>query len=379
MIIGIDASRADKLNKTGTEWYCFFLIEELKKITQNSEHKIILYSKEPLHGDLAKLPANWENKILRWPFKYLWTQGRLSLEMLLNPPDVLFIPAHSIPLIYAKNTVVTWHDVGFERFKKLYSLPAYWYHKWAVRYSLKHAKKIIVISEFTKNEITDLFKVPSGKLKVVYNGYDNRTYNVQLDRDKIQKVLDKYKIDSPYIFFVGRLEEKKNIKGLVEAFWLLRESARIGTRINANKYKLVLAGRRGYGYERVKKRILDSGIENDVVELGWTDEEDIPYLLAGAEVFAFLSFYEGFGIPILEAMACGVPVLSSDIPPLREVAADAALFADPAKPKEIADAMLKLLGNENLRDEMVKRGLERVEKFSWERCARESLRVLIGF
>ncbi|MFH0856302.1 MAG: glycosyltransferase [bacterium] len=233
MVIGIDASRADKKIKTGTEWYSYFLIEELKKISAGCEHKIILYSREPLHGDLAKLPANWENKILKWPPKYLWTNVRLSLEMLFNPPDVLFIPAHSVPLIHAKNTVVTWHDIGFEKFKHLYTPQAYWYHKWTVRYSLKFAKKVIVISEFTKNEILGLFKIPAEKMAVVYNGYDDNKFNSSIDKNKIAETLEKYKIFSPYLFFVGRLEEKKNIAGLVNAFAKLRESTQIGERIDA--------------------------------------------------------------------------------------------------------------------------------------------------
>src|SRR4030043_1789344 len=221
MTIGIDASRAAKKIKTGTEWYSFFLIEELKKITIGTEHKIILYSREPLAGKLGKSPQNWENKILKWPLKYLWTQIRLSWEMLINPPDALFIPAHSIPLIYAKNTIVTWHDIGFEKFKHLYTPQAYWYHKWAVRYSLKNARKVIVISEFTKNEILDVFgqfyNKLENKISVVYNGYDNNKHRADLDKNKICDILEKYKIKDPYIFFVGRLEEKKNIKGLVEA------------------------------------------------------------------------------------------------------------------------------------------------------------------
>ncbi|MFC1612834.1 glycosyltransferase family 4 protein [Patescibacteria group bacterium] len=144
-----------------------------------------------------------------------------------------------------------------------------------------------------------------------------------------------------------------------------------------NRIKLVLAGRRGYGYEKVKKIIKEKGLENDIIELGWTDQEDLPYLLAGAELFTFLSFYEGFGIPVLEAMACGVPVLASDIPALREVASDVALFVNPNEPKEIADGILKLLSDEKLRCAMVKGGLEQAQKFSWEKCGRESLEVLV--
>ncbi|MFH1192400.1 MAG: glycosyltransferase family 1 protein [bacterium] len=381
MVIGIDASRADKKIKTGTEWYSYFLIEELKKITAGTEHKIILYSRESLHCGLAKLPANWKNKILRWPPKYLWTNIRLSLEMLFNPPDVLFIPAHSVPLIYAKNTVATWHDIGFEKFKHLYTPQAYWYHKWTVRFSLKHATKVIVISEFTKNEILDLFgqfdSRLENKISVVYNGYDNKKYRADLDKNKIRQALEKYKIKWPYVFFVGRLEEKKNIAGLVRAFAKLRESARIGKLINANNLKLVLAGRRGYGYDKVNKNIKENNLQDDVIELGWTDQEDVPYLLAGAEMFCFLSFYEGFGIPVLEAMACGTPVICSDIPPLREVAGDAALFVDPHNAQEIALAMRKVFNDSVLRENLINKGLEREKEFSWEKCAKETWDVIM--
>lgn len=375
MIIGIDASRANKKIKTGTEWYSFFLIEELKKISKDEKHKIILYSREPLAGTLGKLPVNWENRILKWPPKYLWTNIRLSWEMLINPPDVLFIPAHSVPLIHARNTVVTWHDIGFEKFKHLYSPQAYWYHKWTVRYSLTHAKKVIVISQFTRDEILELFHIPDEKMSVVYNGYDDKKFHDRLDGAAVKKVLEKYKISSPYIFFVGRLEEKKNILGLVKAFWELKNNLRL----QKGEIKLVLAGRRGYGYDKVEKFIKEHDLLKDVSELDWVPEEDKPYLLAGAKVFCFLSFYEGFGIPILEAMACDVPVLASDIPPLREIGNDAALYADPKDPKEIARQMKLLLEDENLKKDLKKKGLKRAKEFSWQKCAEETWEVLKEF
>jgi len=375
MTIGIDASRANKDKKTGTEWYSFFLIQELKKIIKDEKHKVILYSRSPLKGDLAYLPANWENKILRWPLLYLWTQCRLSLEMLFNPPDVLFIPAHSIPLIYVKNTIVTWHDVGFERFKKLYTKASYYYHKWTVRYSLKHAAKIIVISQFTKDEILKLFKVDKNKIEIVYNGFDNKKYRSDLDKAKIQKVLEKYKINRPYIFYIGRIEEKKNIAGLVESFALAREN----NEGIVKDYRLVLAGSKGYGYKNVANIIEKYKLRDVVIEPGWVAESDLPYLMAGANLFCFLSFYEGFGIPLLEAMASGVPVLASDIPALREVAGSAALFVNPHNIEEISSLIDKLINDEGLRDELVVKGLKRVEYFNWEKCGQETKDVLFSF
>lgn len=388
MIIGIDASRANKENKTGTEWYAYNVLQELKRIIP-PEDKVILYSKNELKGDLAILPNNFSNKILKWPPRFLWTQLRLSWEVFFYRPDVLFIPAHTIPLLSPKKTVTTLHDVGFEEFHELYSrnpigpdnkllnfifgvafliltLGRYKnneleYHRWSARLALKKAKRVITISDFSVNEIKKHFKVDNDKLVNVYNSY-NTIYRKIDNESEIKNVLDVHSIKDDFFLYIGRLEEKKNTPRLIEAFSIFKKE-------NKSDIKLVLVGTHGYGYDRVKNNIKKFGLENDVIELGWVENSDLPYLVNAAKVFCFPSLYEGFGMPIIEAMVCGTPVITSDFGAMKEVAQDAALLVDSYNPKELASGMSSIYLDKDLSEKLVKKGYERVKNFSWKKTA----------
>src|SRR3989338_408988 len=227
MIIGIDASRANREQKTGVEWYAFHLFEQMKKskiINHKSEIKFVLYSDVPLRGELAELQEGWSSKVLKWPPKRLWTQVRLSWEMLVHPPDVLFIPAHVAPVVHPKKTVVMVHDVGAVRFPESYNWFQRWYAVWGARKALNHLWKVIVPSEFTKKELASLQvgKFASEKTHVIQHGYDTRY--CKKDIGDIEKILEKYSINTPFILCVGRLEEKKNTVRLIEAFEFLKQN-----------------------------------------------------------------------------------------------------------------------------------------------------------
>ena len=365
MIIGIDASRANKEKKTGTEWYSYFLIQELKKIDQKNNY--LLYTNSPLKNGLEECPNNFSEKLLSWPPLRLWTQIRLSYEMSKRPTDLLFVPAHALPLIHPKKSIVTIHDIGYERFPKLYRKIDIWYHRFVVKFAAKYASKIITISEFSKKEICDFYKIPKEKVKVIYNGFDKRDYKVISDKTAISKELQKYKINQPYLFFIGRLEEKKNINNLLLAFEKFL--------YHKPNYQLVLVGRPGFGYEKFLKTIAEKKLESKVIMLGWLEQKEIPLLLSGAEIFVFPSLYEGFGIPVLEAMASGVPVCCSNAASLPEVAGDSALLFDPHSVDDIYGKLLYLSNNKLLQFNLKQKGLERVKFFSWEKCAKETLEV----
>jgi len=217
MLIGIDASRANKPIKTGTEWYSYHLIQWFKKL--DKENHFLLYTNVQLKSGLENCPQNFKEKVLKWPPGRLWTQFRLSWEMMLNGPklDRLFVTAHVIPLIHAKKTIVTIHDIGFERFSEIYPWYDIVYHKWAIRFAKHAASKIITISEFSKKELMDVFKIKSEKIKVIYNGYDKKKYRLY-NSEEIEQVKSKYNLSKPYLIFIGRLEEKKNTPFLVECF-----------------------------------------------------------------------------------------------------------------------------------------------------------------
>jgi len=371
MLIGIDASRANKIHKTGTEWYSYYLIEHLKKL--DSKNHYFLYSKEPLIGDLGVLPANWESRVLAWPPKYLWTQIRLSFEMARRAPDLLFVPAHAIPMVHPKNIVTTCHDIGFEHFPELYSRLELHYHRFAMRLAARRAKKIITPSEFTKNEMARTYGVDPGKFRVIYHGFDRAKYRIVEDQPAIEDVLKKYKITKPFILYIGRLEKKKNTTGLVEAFQELRSK-----NLELRNVSLVLVGQPGFGFEEVEEKIKKYNLQERIIMPGWVGGEELPYLLNAAEVFVFPSFYEGFGLPVLEAMACGTPVVASRVTSIPEVGGEAIEYFNPQDIAEMAEKMRKVLADPNLRADLRRRGLERAKQFSWEKCARETLEVLEG-
>jgi len=245
------------------------------------------------------------------------------------------------------------------------------YLDWSTKFALKKAKKIITVSNFTKKEILNLYpKTKASKVRVVHNGYNNDLYRVINDEAEVKAVLEKYDIEQPYFLYVGRIEKKKNTPALIEALAILRYSH------PEIKEKLVLIGDASFGYDEVKYVIEEFNLNNEVIMPGWVDEADMPYIFNGASAFVFPSKHEGFGIPILQAMACGLPTAVSNIPVFREVADEAVLYFDHNDSRAISEAMAKLALDENLKSSLRKQGLNWVKNFSWEKCARETLKEI---
>lgn len=361
MILGIDASRANKKNKTGVEWYAWHIIEGLKK-TIPDEHRVVLYSDESLAGALALLPPHWESRLLRWPPKRFWTQMRLSWEMLREKPDVLFVPAHVFPLVHPKKTVMMVHDVAGARFPEAYSWFERWYSLWSARWAAKHLWKVITPSEFTKRELESKDAV------VIHHGVDSRYRKIH-DAAAIDAVLKKYDIRRPFVLSVGRLEKKKNTAALVRAFTCVRETREL---------QLVLVGQASHGYSGVRDAIAESPWKQDIRLLGWMDPEEVVYFMNAAEAFVFPSLYEGFGLPVLEAFACGTPVVAGSGSSLEEVAGDSAIFVDPKNTDDIANGIRRVLDDAALRDTLVAKGLVRVKTFSWDLAAQKTKDALLS-
>jgi len=365
MKIEIDASRANDEKKTGVGWYAYHVIQELKKQTPR-DVEVVLYTNKPLKGELAELPDNWTEKVLRWPPQRFWTQIRLSWEMFFHRPDVLFIPAHVFPLIHPKKTVMTVHDIAALKFPESYNWFERWYTLWSARVALKKLWRIIVPSQFTRCELESLkvHNVKKDNVHTVHHGYDKR-YKVIENETDTKQILNKYGITQPFLMSIGRLEEKKNTVRIIKAFEKIK-----------NEYKdlqLLLIGNPGHGYDKVELAIKNSKYKDDIITPGWVDNYDLPSLMNSAEAFVFPSLYEGFGIPILEALACGTPVVASKGNCLEEVGGDACEYVDAENIDEIAKAVESLLSVEF----DLKKGLERVKDFSWEKCGRKTLDILV--
>ncbi len=367
MIIGIDASRANNIQRTGVENYAFHVIQELKSILPKDVN-VVLYSREKLKGLLAELPPNWSSKVLVWPPKRLWTQIRLSFEMLINKPDILFIPAHVFPLIHPAKTIMTVHDIAATQYPETYNWFERWYSTWSAGYAVKNLWKIITPSEFTKKELIDLFGASASKIKATPLGLDEEYLKPSLE-GATNQTLKKFGISKPFIMTLGRLEEKKNTHRIVEAFNAVKKTHDI---------QLVLAGNPGFGYEKTLQEIINSPYKKDIIQTGWISPAESKQLLGASKVFVFPSLYEGFGLPVLEAFASGVPVVTTSGHSVEEIAQDAALYADPNSAEDIADNIKKCIEDEAKRNDLIEKGRQRIPHYTWKKTAQQTVEIFLS-
>jgi len=273
--------------------------------------------------------------------------------MLRRSPDVLFVPAHTVPLIHPKKTIVTIHGLEYEFCKEGYAWWERLYMHFSIRHSCQVASTVICVSENTKRDVMKFYGVAEEKIGVIYEGFSQPTTNSQQLTTKIQK---------PHLLFIGRLEARKNIVRIIEAFEMLKEKYKI-------PHQLILVGKPGYRYRKIRCKIYDSRFRNEIQEVGYVREEEKWELLRGADVFLFPTLYEGFGIPVLEAQSVGVPVVVSNVSSLPEVAGDGAVYVDPLSVESIAAGIQKVLTDKSLRDAIIEKGLKNAERFSWKKCA----------
>ena len=368
MLIGIDASRAVATHRTGTENYALHLIREL--LALGGGHRFRLYFRQAPPAGLFAPGA--EERVI--PFPRLWTHLALSREMLAHPPDLLFVPSHVLPLIHPRRSVVTVHDLGYHYHPEAHTTWQNLYLRWSTRHNARNASRILADSEATRRDLEHYYHTPPAKIAVVYPGRDENLAPVS-DPELLAGVRARYGLEGPYLLYVGTLQPRKNLVRLVQAF------ARLPSLLAVQEEpqpvpRLVLAGKKGWLHDEIVGQVQALGLEGQVRLTGYVPEADLPALLSGALAFVFPSLYEGFGLPVLEAMACGTPVICSNTSSLPEVAGDAALLVDPYQPEALAQAMLRLVMDGELRGELVARGLQQARRFSWRRCARETLAVL---
>ena len=371
MLIGIEATRANKTVKTGVEWYAWHVIQELKNLTQNDGNSWVLYSNAPLSGGLEKLPENCYEERLKWPLPFGWTQLRLSWDLRKHPVDVLWLPGSTLPRILPKKSVVTVHDVGFHHLPKLYKKRQVKIHERAMKEIRKKAARVITVSEFSGRDISEQYGIDPNKIAITYPGVDLALYRPIKDTAAIEERLTRYRISTPFFISIGRLEAKKNIVTLVKAFTQFKTRRGVG-----DPHRLALVGVPGYGYEEIKRTIAYSPFKSDILELGYVPETDKPHLLSAAQALIHPSFYEGFGIPPVEAMACGCPVISSNAASLPEVLGNAAVYFSPNEPEQLTGLMGQLSEDWQARQAMQTAGIERAQRFSWKATAEKTLPVL---
>jgi glycosyltransferase involved in cell wall biosynthesis len=365
MLIGIDANEANVLSRVGISEYAYQVLLKLYELRKNDKikHSFVIYLKAAPLSALPPSTSWWQYKIIK-PAK-LWTQIGLPLHLLVTSkkPDVVLSLTHYAPRFTTVPTVVSIMDLSFIHFPETFkSNDLYQLKNWT-KYSVKNAAKVITISQSSKDDIIKYYKVKAQNIKVVHLGLK------ELSMTTVSKDLQEFGVNKKYILFVGTLQPRKNIVSLIKAFSLLPQELK-------DSHQLVIIGKKGWLYEDILKAPSTWGVEDKVLFLDYISDNDLPQFYKKAEVFVLPSLYEGFGLPILEAMRFGCPVITSNVSSLPEAGGNAALYFDPENIEDIESTIEKVLTDDKVRESMIEKGHEHYKKFTWEKAAKEVLEVL---
>jgi len=369
MIIGIDGNEANVENRVGIGEYAYELLRQFERF-KIDDLRFKIYLKSAPLGHMPKTRDGWEYKVIG-P-KKMWTQFALPLNLFLerSKPSVFFSPSHYAPRFSPIPTAISIMDLSYIHFPELFTKhDLYQLVNWT-KYSAKNAQKIFTISNYSRDDIIKIYgKNPKDVITTYLGIKEIKNMPIRQAQDKID-IMDelgkKFGIDWRYILFVGTLQPRKNIEKLVEAF----------SKIKDKNIKLVIVGKKGWLWEGIVGAPERYKVSERVKFLDFVGDKDLPGLYKNATCFVLPSLYEGFGLPVLEAMQFGCPVLASNVSSLPEVGGDAAVYFDPQSAEDIAQKLDKVLSDEKLREEMIEKGKIQVKKFSWEKTAKETLSVL---
>ncbi len=352
MLIGIDGNEANVEKRVGSNIYSYQLLQALSRL----EAKIVVYLKEKPLDDLPRKTDHWQYKAVG-PKKF-WTQFGLPLNLFFHQPkpDVFFTPGHYLPRWCPCPMVMSIMDLSYIYFPEMFKKRDLWQLRRWTASSVKKAKRILTISKFSKNAIIDYYHLDPKKVVITYPG-------LKMTKNKKKVDLKKYNVEGDFLLYVGTLQPRKNLNKLIEAF----------SRLSNKDLKLVIVGKKGWLYKEIFEKVKKLNLTKKVIFTGFVPDEHLPAFYQKAQCFVLVSLYEGFGLPALEAMHYGCPVVISDVSSLPEVVGEAGVLVDPNKTEEIANGIEKAIKN---REELIEKGYQQAKKFSWEKCARETLKVL---
>ena len=363
MRIGINCRSFLKEKYTGIGRYAYHLVKSL--VQADTKNNYSLYANINFFDFKRKAPAvkakNFSVKIDRFDRGPKKTIGAV---------DVYHLPSPELSMDFGVKTVVTVHDLVYKTYPEGHPDGAREISEKQLAATAKNADRIICVSQSTKDDFKRFFSVDERKLSVIYHGVDENIFSPLREGESARAswVVRSLGIQKPFLLFVGTIEPRKNLKNLLEAFSLLKKRGSFGG-------VLVVAGMKGWMVEGLEALTAKLGIIQEVIFLGWVEDEGLRYMYALAEIFIYPSFYEGFGFPILEAFHCGAAVVTSDVSSCPEIAKDAALLVDPRDPQKIAGAIEKILGDKNLKKTLKEKALSRAKDFSFLKTARETLGV----
>ena len=357
-VVGIDASRLAVAQRTGTENYSFHLIQALLAHSSNLRYRLYFNARHPptdlsLDAELRPIP------LLR-----LWTHLRLSAEMLRCRPDLLFIPAHVIPLAHPR-TVVTIHDLGYLHFPDTHPRRQRLMLDATTRWSARAAAHIITPSRATATDLHQHYGVQLNRISVIHHGVTDRFKPVSTVA--AAQLRGNYKLDRPYVLAVGTIQPRKNYVRLATAVRRLNELG--------HELDLVIAGKPGWLADGVMRDLASSGLGRQLHVLDFVPDADLAALYTGAAVFAMPSLYEGFGLPLIEAMACGVPTVAARSSSLPEIAGDATELFDPQRTEQMVEAIRTVIEQPMIAANLRAAGLNRSSMFTWGSAAVQTVQL----
>jgi glycosyltransferase involved in cell wall biosynthesis len=375
MKIGIEGQRLFRSKKHGMDMVALELIRNLQLIDHENEYVVFI---KPDADDSAILEtANFKIERLEGGFYPYWEQIALPLAAKKAGCQLLHCTSNTAPLFTRLPLVVTLHDIIYmeSSYQKIlngsgssYQKTGNVYRKMVVPKIVRNSRKIITVSHFEKNRIADFFGIAGDKrLTAVYNGVSEH-FKPVTDHYELKRVKEKYHLPDQFFFFLGNTDPKKNTKGTLKAYSQFVKQ-------NGNDIKLVMLDYDMQELEKILDDIENRSLINQIILTGYVVNTDLPAIYSQCNVFLYPSLRESFGIPMLEAMACGVPVITSNTSSMPEIAGDAAAIIDPFKYQEITEALVNLTTNQDLRTQLINKGLERSKLFTWKRMAEEVLLI----
>ncbi|HRZ95840.1 MAG TPA: glycosyltransferase family 1 protein [Candidatus Moranbacteria bacterium] len=372
--IGIDMRNIGK-KRTGDEAVFFNLVKNLAEIDNSNEYELLtdIVDENVLCG--IKNSLNIENKpnfnltSLETANRFVWNFWTLPKYARKKHLDI-YLTQYITPFFIPRTTkiITIIHDISFNFYPQFIKWRDLFFLKLLIPLSLRRADKIVGVSKFTHDEIIKYYKIDPQKVDWIHNAVSEDFMVQDVSEEKIKAVKEKYNLPEKFILYLGTLQPRKNIVALLEAYNLARPEM--------EEMKLVIAGGKGHNFDKnIEKFIKKYKLEKNIIMPGFIDEEDKAAVMKAAQLFVFPSFYEGFGIPILEAMSAGVPVIASDIPPHREIAGKAVLFFNPNIPGELSQKISEIMNSSVLRENLAAEGLKQAEKFSWKRTAEKMAEI----
>lgn len=373
MRIGIDCRTilSPKMGeRAGVGHYTYFLVKNLIEQDKKNEYVLFFDLKYPEAREFKKkntklvfFPLTKYKKFLPYGYSHLIVSSIINREGL----DIFHGPANAVSLSVKVPSVVTIHDLAIYKHPSWFPPKQGFSTKVVVPKSIEKAEKVIAVSESTKKDIKSIFKTADNKIDVIYEGFEKEK---SLPENKTKRILKKFDLKGDYVFYVGTIEPRKNLHTLVKAF----DNVVMGNFNKYRDYKLIIAGGKGWKFDKFFEAVKKSKCGR-IRYLNYVSHEEKIALMSGAKCFAFPSLWEGFGLPVLEAMNLGTPVLTSDVSSLPEVAGKAAVLVKPNSIRAVEKGLTQIMKSDAKQKSMLKLGIAQAKKFSWKKCAQETLKI----